>query len=186
MGSLEIKTHHLTMQIISLTTIFFSTLLSSSLCGHHRRYYKHHQKTKSAPQQSIPEIVSTNSDFSTLLAAVSAAGLVEALSAEGPFTAFAPTNKAFTKIPSDTLTSLLGVKDALSAVLARHVIAGSKILSGDIPQGVTKVQTLGGEEVEVIRSGSSVSIKSAAGSARVIKADVGATNGVIHVVDTVF
>merc|ERR1711887_90484 len=186
MGSLEIKTHHLTMQIISLTTIFFSTLLSSSLCGHHRRYYKYYQKTKSAPQQSIPEIVSTNSDFSTLLAAVSAAGLVEALSAEGPFTVFAPTNKAFAKIPSDTLTSLLGDKAALTAVLARHVIAGSKILSGDIPQGVTKVQTLGGEEVEVIRRGSSVSIKSAAGSARVIKADVGATNGVIHVVDTVF
>merc|ERR1711909_159383 len=173
------------MQIISLTTIFFSTFLSSSLCGHHRRYYKHHQKTKSAPQQSIPEIVSTNSDFSTLLAAVSAAGL-EALSAEGPFTVFAPTNNAFAKIPSATLTSLLGDKDALTAVLARHVIAGSKILSGDIPQGVTKVQTLGGEEVEVIRRGSSVSIKSAAGSARVIKADVGATNGVIHVVDTVF
>merc|ERR1711910_279728 len=102
-----IKTQYPTMQIISLTTIFFSTL-PSSLCGHHRRFYKHHQKTKSAPTQSIPEIVSTNSDFSTLLAAVSAAGLVEALSAEGPFTVFAPTNNAFAKIPSDTLTSLLG------------------------------------------------------------------------------
>ena len=81
---------------------------------------------------------------------------------------------------------MLGDKDALTAVLARHVIAGSKILSGDLPQGVTKVQTLGGEEVEVIRRGSSVSIKSAAGSARVIVPDVVATNGVIHVVDTVF
>ena len=81
---------------------------------------------------------------------------------------------------------MLGDKDALTAVLARHVIAGSKILSGDIPQGVTKVQTLGGEEVEVIRRGSSVSIKSAAGSARVIVPNVVATNGVIHVVDTVF
>merc|ERR1719206_1616303 len=77
-------------------------------------------------------------------------------------------------------------KDALTAVLARHVIAGSKILSGDLPQGITTAQTLGGEEVEVLRKWSSVSIKSAAGSARVIKADVGATNGVIHVVDTVF
>jgi len=94
------------MQIISLTTIFFSTLLSSSLCGHHRRYYKHHQKTKSAPQQSIPEIVSTNSDFSTLLAAVSAAGLVEALSAEGPFTVFAPTNNAFAKVSCEYLDYL--------------------------------------------------------------------------------
>merc|ERR1712055_99816 len=173
--SLEIKTHQSTMQIISLTTIFCSTLISSSLCGSHG-YYKHQQQLQSAPQ-SIPEIVSTCSTFSTLLAALSAAG---------PFTVFAPDNNAFAKIPSDTLTSLLGDKDALTAVLARHVIAGSKILSGDIPQGVTKVQTLGGEEVEVLRRGSSVSIKSAAGSARVIKADVGATNGVIHVVDTVF
>merc|ERR1739838_361592 len=184
--SIEINTHHPTMQIISLTTIVFSTFLSSSICGHHRKYYKYQPKTKSAPQQSIPEIVSTNADFSTLLVAVSAAGLVEALSAEGPFTVFAPTNKAFSKIPSDTLTSLLGDKDALTAVLARHVIAGSKIMSGDLPQGITKAQTLGGEEVEVLRKWSSVSIKSAAGSARVIKADVGATNGVIHVVDTVF
>merc|ERR1711862_164192 len=181
--SVEIKTHHPTMQIISFTTIVFSTFLSSSLCG---RYYKYQQKPKTAPQQSIPEIVSTNSDFSTLLAAVSAAGLVEALSAEGPFTVFAPTNQAFAKIPSDTLTSLLGDKDALTAVLARHVIAGSKILSADIPQGVTTVKTLGGEEVQVIRRGASVAIKSAAGSARVIKADVAATNGVVHVVDTVF
>merc|ERR1711942_373283 len=102
---------------------------------------------------SVPEIVSTNSDFSTLLAAVSAAGLVEALSAEGPFTVFAPTNEAFAKIPSESLASLLGDKDALTAVLARHVIAGSKILSGDIPQGVTTVKTLGGEEVQVIRRG---------------------------------
>merc|ERR1711973_312322 len=97
-----------------------------------------------------------------------------------------PPSSPSLRLSQPTLTSLLGDKDALTAVLARHVIAGSKILSGDIPQGVTKVQTLGGGEVEVIRRGSSVSIKSAAGSARVIKADVGATNGVIHVVDTVF
>merc|ERR1712083_1244842 len=85
---LEIKAHQPTMQIISLTTIFFSTLISSSLCGSHG-YYKHQQQLQSAPQ-SIPEIVSTCSTFSTLLAAVSAADLVEALSAEGPFTVFAP------------------------------------------------------------------------------------------------
>merc|ERR1712115_67861 len=156
--SQEIKTHNPTMQITSLTSIFFSTLLSSSLCGSHfRKYYKHHQaKPKTAPQQSIPEIVSTNSDFSTLLAAVSAAGLVEALSAEGPFT-----------------------------VLARHVIAGSSIMAGDIQLGVTAVETLGGEEVEVIRAGSCVALRSEAGTAQVVTADVVATNGVVHVVDTV-
>merc|ERR1739838_1225240 len=80
-----------------------------------------HPKTKTAPQQSISEIVSTNADFSTLLAAVSAAGLVEALSAEGPFTVFAPTNKAFSKIPSDTLTSLLEDKDDGNQLAVLHV-----------------------------------------------------------------
>merc|ERR1712115_590515 len=185
--SQEIKTHNPTMQITSLTSIFFSTLLSSSLSGSHfRKYYKHHQaKPKTAPQQSIPEIVSTNSDFSTLLAAVSAAGLVEALSAEGPFTVFAPTNEAFAKIPSESLASLLEDKAGLTAVLARHVIAGSSIMAGDIQLGVTAVETLGGEEVEVIRAGSCVALRSEAGTAQVVTADVVATNGVVHVVDTV-
>ena len=84
------------MKISAFPTIFFSTLLSSSLCGS-SRYNNNQPKPKSTPQ-SIPEIVSTFSDFSTLLAAVSAAGLVEALSAEGPFTVFAPTKKAFAKV----------------------------------------------------------------------------------------
>ena len=102
----HIKTQYLDliMQIISLPTIFFSTFLSSSLCGH-RSYSKNQPRQKSTPQ-SIPEIVSTNSDFSTLLAAVSAAGLVEALSAEGPFTVFAPTNNAFAKVSCEYLDYL--------------------------------------------------------------------------------
>merc|ERR1712123_440471 len=115
------------------------------------------------PSMSIPEIATSNPDFSTLLAALSAAELVEALSADGPFTVFAPNNDAFAKVPSDALSGLLADKDALTAVLARHVVAGSMLKSGDIPLGITKVATLGGEEIEVIKAGSCVSIRSAAG-----------------------
>merc|ERR1712098_285413 len=154
---------------------------------------KHMPQPKTEPEPesgseplSIPEIVSTNEDLSTLLAAVSAAGLVEALSAKGPFTVFAPTDQAFEKISQEALAALLEDKDALTAVLARHVIAGAAIKAGDIELGITKVETLGGEEVEVIRAGDSVAIRSAAGTANVVSADVMATNGVIHVVDSVF
>ena len=79
------------------------------------------------PKMSIPEIATSNPDFSTLLAALSAAELVEALSADGPFTVFAPNNDAFAKVPSDALSGLLADKDALTAVLARHVVAGSML-----------------------------------------------------------
>merc|ERR1719341_603370 len=133
---------------------------------------------ESAPL-SIPEIVTTNKDFSTLLAAVAAAGLVEALSTEGPFTVFAPTNDAFAKVPSAALAGLLEDKDALTAVLARHVIVGASIMAGDINVGITEVETLGGEKIEVIKAGPSVTLRSSAGTANVILADAGATNGVI-------
>ena len=71
-------------------------------------------------------------------------------------------------------------------MLARHVIAGAKIMAGDIGLGITKVETLGTEEIEVIKAGSCVTIRSSAGTANVIATDVSATNGVVHVVDTVF
>jgi len=119
------------------------------------------------------------------LTAVSAAGLVETLSGPGTFTVFAPTNDAFNKIPSDALTALVGDPAALKAVLLRHVLP-TKIVSSAIPKGTTSVKTVGGEDIAVTRNNYGVSIRSSAGSAKVILADVGATNGVIHAVDTVF
>ena len=125
--------------------------------------------------------------LSTLLAAVKAAGLAPTLSGKGDFTVFAPTNDAFGKLPEGTIPTLLKPenKDQLAAILLRHVLP-TRIMAGDIPRGTTKVKTVGGEEIEVINNGRSVAIRSSAGSARVIKTDIVTSNGVVHLVDTVF
>jgi len=168
-------------------------MVVASICpsqAGHGWYYKKSRPTTAprraaAPSKSIAEIVVGDSRFSTLLAAVKAAGLVETLSGPGTFTVFAPTNDAFSKVPSDALNGLLADKDALTAVLLRHVLP-NKIVSSAIPKGTTSVKTVGGENIDVIRNNNGVSIRSSAGSAKVILTDVGATNGVIHAVDTVF
>merc|ERR1712045_595342 len=125
--------------------------------------------------------------LSTLFAAVKAAGLAGTLSGEGDFTVFAPVDEAFAKLPAGTIPTLLKPenKDQLAAILLRHVLP-NRINAADIPRGSTKVKTVGGEEIEVINNGSGVSIRSSAGSARVIKTDIVTSNGVVHLVDTVF
>merc|ERR1711997_1187497 len=125
--------------------------------------------------------------LSTLFAAVKAAGLAGTLSGEGDFTVFAPVDEAFAKLPEGTIPTLLKPenKDQLAAILLRHVLP-NRIKAAGIPRGSTKVKTVGGEEIEVINNGSGVSIRSSAGSARVIKTDIVTSNGVIHLVDTVF
>merc|ERR1712168_938654 len=94
---------------------------------------------KNSPK-TIAELASTNPKFSTLLAAVKAAGLVDTLAGEGPFTVFAPTNTAFEKIPADTLNGLLADKDALTAVLLRHVVPGAALAGKDVPPGTTPLK----------------------------------------------
>jgi len=126
-------------------------------------------------------------DLSTLVTAVTAAGLVDTLSGEGPFTVFAPNNDAFAKIPADTLAGLLEPEnvDQLKAVLLRHVLP-TTILAGDIPEGSTTVDTAGGETITVTNADGAVTIESSAGTATVIATDVVTSNGVVHLVDTVF
>eukprot|EP00088_Acartia_fossae_P012144 TRINITY_DN16244_c0_g1_i2.p1 TRINITY_DN16244_c0_g1~~TRINITY_DN16244_c0_g1_i2.p1 ORF type:complete len:169 (+),score=64.09 TRINITY_DN16244_c0_g1_i2:44-550(+) len=138
-----------------------------------------------APKKNIVEIAVGDERFSTLVAAVKAAGLVDTLAGAGPFTVFAPTNDAFAKVPADALNGLLADKEALTAVLLRHVVP-AKIPSYKVPYGTTNVATAGGEEIAVTRGKKGISIKSSAGGANVIIADVKASNGVIHAVDTVF
>merc|ERR1712142_364600 len=138
-----------------------------------------------APTKNIAELAIATPQLSTLLAAVKAAGLVETLAGEGPFTVFAPTNKAFAKIPKDTLDGLLADKEALTAVLLRHVVPGAALMARDVPHGTTPVKTAGGEEIEVTRN-RYISIKSSAGKAGVIAFDILATNGVVHLVNSVF
>merc|ERR1712227_263868 len=139
---------------------------------------------KSTPK-TIADIVVGNPKFSTLLTAVQAAGLVETLQGEGPFTVFAPTNTAFDKVPVDALNSLLADKKKLKAVLLRHVIAGSAVQGKNIPPGSTTLKTVGGEEITATRD-KFIQINSSAGSAYVVLFDQLADNGVVHAVDTVF
>merc|ERR1712115_502975 len=138
-----------------------------------------------APSKNIAELAIATPQLSTLLAAVKAAGLVDTLAGEGPFTVFAPTNDAFAKIPEETLNGLLADKDALTAVLLRHVVPGAALKARDVPKGTTTVKTAGGEEIDVTR-GRYITVKSSAGEAGVIAFDVLATNGVVHLVNSVF
>merc|ERR1712241_305508 len=136
--------------------------------------------------KSIAAVASETPSLSSLLAAVKAAGLAETLSGEGTFTVFAPTNAAFAKLPEGTISFLLKPenKKQLTNILLKHVLP-VQINAGQIPRGTTKVKTVGGEEIEITNSGEGVSIKSAAGNANVIATDVFASNGVVHVIDTV-
>merc|ERR1711892_1150270 len=136
----------------SITTKMYSSLtfLTSSLLMVTGAPGGHYRSAPPAPTKTIAELAIATPALSTLLAAVKAAGLVETLSGEGPFTVFAPTNDAFAKIPA--LTGLLADKDALTAVLLRHVVPGAALKARDVPHGTTPVKTAGGEEIEVTRN----------------------------------
>ena len=156
---------------------------------HHHQPVHHNQVVpvvaKVAPK-TIAELVVSEPRFSTLLAAVKAADLVDTLSGEGSFTVFAPTNEAFKKVPEEALAGLLANKEELKAVLLRHVVPSS-LQGKNIPPGTTALTTAGGEEISVTRdSNNLIQIKSAAGSAYVVLFDVIASNGVVHAVDSVF
>ena len=102
---------------------------------------------------------------------VKAAGLVDTLAGAGPFTVFAPTNDAFAKVPKDALNALLADKEALTAVLLRHVVPGATLTAQDVPVGSTDVKTAGGEEITVTRD-NYIKVKSSAGGAGVVAFDV--------------
>ena len=115
--------------------------------------------------------------FKTLATALQAAGLVETLKGKGPFTVFAPTDEAFAKIPRADLDALLKDKAKLTAVLTYHVVPG-KVMAADVKAG--KVKTVQGSELTVATAGG-VKVD----NANVIKTDIVADNGVIHVIDSV-
>ncbi len=128
---------------------------------------------------TIVEVAQGNADFSTLVAAITAAGLGEALSGEGPFTVFAPTNAAFEALPEGLLEKLLlpENKDALTKILTYHVVSG-KIMAADVAAG--DVTTLEGSAFAITTEGG-VKVN----AANVTATDVAASNGVIHVIDAV-
>ena len=117
--------------------------------------------------------------FETLVAAVKAAGLVETLKGEGPFTVFAPTDEAFAKLPEGTLEALLEDKEKLKSILTYHVVAG-KVMAADVVK-LSSATTVQGQEVDIKAGSGGVMID----NANVIKTDIETSNGVIHVIDTV-
>lgn len=131
-------------------------------------------------EKDIVDVAASNDAFSTLVAAVKAADLVDALKGDGPFTVFAPTNDAFDKLPDGTVEDLLKPenKDKLVSILTYHVIP-AKVKSGDVSPG--SVKTLEGSNAEIKVVNDAVMID----GATVTQTDIKASNGVIHVIDTV-
>ncbi|MFZ4816085.1 MAG: fasciclin domain-containing protein [Phototrophicaceae bacterium] len=128
---------------------------------------------------TIVEIAANDPRFSTLVAAVTAAGLVETLNSEGPFTVFAPTNDAFAALPAGTVESLLAEVPKLTAILTYHVVAGKAPAAVVISAPSHK--TVQGSDINVKVDGDKVMIN----DAQVIVADIDASNGVIHAIDKV-
>ncbi|MGR3547514.1 MAG: fasciclin domain-containing protein [Roseovarius sp.] len=130
--------------------------------------------------KDIVDIAAGNESFSTLVAAVQAADLVDTLKGEGPFTVFAPTDEAFAALPTGTVEDLLKPenKDKLTAVLTYHVVPG-KVMSGDLSDGMTATTVQGSDVTIGTTDGVSVD------GAKVVQADIEASNGVIHVIDSV-
>ena len=127
------------------------------------------------------DIVDTAIDagtFTTLVAAVEAAGLVDTLKSEGPFTVFAPTDEAFAALPEGTIEGLLADPEALATILTYHVVAG-KVMSTDLSDGMTAT-TVNGADITIMTEGGVM-----VNGANVVAADIEASNGVIHVIDTV-
>ena len=116
--------------------------------------------------------------FNTLAAALTEAGLVETLKGDGPFTVFAPTDEAFAKLPKDQLDAILADKELLTSILTYHVVSG-KVMASDVA-ALESAVTVQGQSLS-ISTDSGVMIN----SAKVVTADVEASNGVIHVIDTV-
>ena len=131
----------------------------------------------SAQAKDIVDTAVGAGTFKTLAAALTAAGLVDTLKGKGPFTVFAPTDEAFAKIPKADLDALLKDKAKLTSVLTYHVVAG-KVMAADVKAG--KVKTVQGSELTVTTAGG-VKVN----DAHVVKTDIVADNGVIHVIDSV-
>ena len=130
--------------------------------------------------ETVVAIAAGNADFSTLVAAVKAAGLVDTLNGAGPFTIFAPTNEAFAKLPKGTVEELLKPenKAKLTAILTYHVVAG-KVMAADVKTMMAKTVQGGSLDIKVADGGVMVN------GAKVVKTDIVGTNGVIHVIDSV-
>ena len=126
----------------------------------------------------IVDTAASAGQFTTLVAALEKADMVDTLKGAGPYTVFAPTDEAFAKLPKGALEGLLRDKEKLSAVLAYHVVPG-KVMAADVKPG--KAKTVQGQSLTVAANNDAVMVN----DARVVKTDIAASNGVIHVIDSV-
>ncbi len=131
--------------------------------------------------KTIVQVATEAGTFETLVAAVKAAGLAETLMGEGPFTVFAPTDAAFAKLPAGTVEALLADKAKLASILTYHVVAGRVPSSAIVQAGSAAPKTVNGATLDARVRGGKVYVN----GAQVTAADVAASNGVIHVIDTV-
>ena len=136
-------------------------------------------KMKKMTKMNIIETATTNGDFTILMKAVKVAGLEDALNGDGPFTVFAPTDKAFKALPKGTLEALLKDKEKLSSILTYHVVSG-KVSSKQVVE-LDKAKTLNGQDVKINSNDDGVMVD----DATVVTTDIDCTNGVIHVIDKV-
>ncbi len=161
-------------------------LSSTAMADGHGKKHKDKMDAKvveveAAMKKDIVDTAVGAGQFNTLAAALTAAGLVDTLKGEGPFTVFAPTDEAFAKLPKGTVESLLlpENKDKLVAILTYHVVPG-KVNAAQVVN-LTSAATVNGDTVDIKVKKGAVTID----AANVIKTDIGATNGVIHVIDSV-
>lgn len=143
--------------------------------------------------ETIVGVAASNENFSTLVAAVKAADLVGTLNSEGPFTVFAPTNEAFSKLPAGTVETLLKAenKGTLTSILTYHVVAG-KFMAADVVKAIKDnngkfvITTVNGEKLTAhIKDGKVMLMDAKGNSSTIILTDVDASNGVIHAIDSV-
>lgn len=163
------------------TTFLTSIALAGTLAGAALVNAGDHGHGEAEATSNIVEVAASNEDFSTLVAAVQAAGLAEVLSGEGPYTVFAPTNEAFAALPEGTVEMLLlpENKDQLVAILTYHVVAGD-VSAAEVVE-LTEVTTVQGDTAVISVTDEGVTID----GANVVVTDIDASNGVIHVIDAV-
>jgi len=167
-------------RIVTVAAVIAAVAISPSVFAGDCQKNKNTTASTCSKDKDLVAVASGADNFKTLVAAVKAAGLVETLQGDGPFTVFAPTDEAFAKLPAGTVENLLRPenKEKLVAILTYHVVSG-KVMAADVK--TMKAKTVNGQSLDIQVNDGAVTVD----KAKVIKTDVDASNGVIHVIDTV-
>ena len=165
--------HAITKTILAVVSVTLIALSSAAIAGHHSK--------NEAKTGDIVDVAVSAGQFNTLAAALDAAGLIDTLKGDGPFTVFAPTDAAFAKLPAGTIDTLLKPenKDQLIGILTYHVVPGN-VMASDVVK-LSSATTVNGADVAITLDDGGVRIN----NATIVKTDIEASNGVIHVIDTV-